>query len=84
MSYAIDNFDEITVTENQCLDCHGLENYVAKKSPKLIDSHLTTSSDGRKKVTSMERYQCNTCHVAQVDAKPLVANTFVGNVAAKK
>lgn len=82
--HATDNFDEITVTENQCLDCHGLENYVAKKSPKLIASHLTTSSDGRKKVTSMERYQCNTCHVAQVDAKPLVANTFVGNVAAKK
>ena len=82
--HATDNFDEITVTENQCLDCHGLENYVAKKSPKLVDSHLTTSSDGLKKVTSMERYQCNSCHVAQVDAKPLVANTFVGVMAAKK
>lgn len=52
--------------------------------PKLIDSHLTASSDGLKKVTSMERYQCNSCHVAQVDAKPLVANTFVGVMAAKK
>ncbi len=82
--HATDNFDEITVTENQCLDCHGLENYVAKKSPKLVDSHLTIGSNGVTKTTSMERYQCNSCHVAQVDAKPLVTNTFVGNMAAKK
>ena len=81
--HATDNFDEITVTENQCVDCHGLANYVAKKSPKLVASHLVVGSDGKKEL-SMERYQCNSCHVAQVDAKPLVVNTFVGNVAVKK
>lgn len=80
--HATDNFDEITVTENQCLDCHGLENYKEKKSPKLLDSHLVASGTG--KVLVPERYQCNSCHVAQVDAKPLVANTFVGNMPARK
>ena len=80
--HATDNFDEITVTENQCLDCHGLENYKEKKSPKLLDSHLVASGTG--KVLMLDRYQCNSCHVAQVDAKPLVTNTFVGNMPAKK
>ena len=26
----------------------------------------------------MSRYQCNNCHVPQVDAKPLVDSLFVG------
>ena len=34
-------------------------------------------------VLRMERYQCNSCHVPQVDAKPLVTSTFVGNLPAK-
>lgn len=28
--HATDNFDGITVTETQCLDCHGQENYKEK------------------------------------------------------
>lgn len=82
--HAIANFDEITVEENQCLSCHGLENYRKKNAPKVGDSHLAFSSDGMKKVVTMDRYQCNTCHVPQVDAKPLVDNTFVGNIPAKQ
>jgi len=78
------NFDEITVEENQCMSCHGLENYRKKNAPKVGDSHLTFSADGTKKVVTMDRYQCNTCHVPQVDAKPLVDNTFVGNIPPKQ
>jgi nitrate reductase cytochrome c-type subunit len=26
----------------------------------------------------MDRFQCDTCHVPQVDAKPLVDSKFVG------
>ena len=48
------------------------------------DTHLVFSKDGTKKMVTMDRYQCNTCHVPQVDAKPLVENTFVGNVAPKQ
>ncbi|MBX3648919.1 MAG: nitrate reductase cytochrome c-type subunit [Rhodocyclaceae bacterium] len=82
--HAVANFDEITVAENQCLECHSLENYRKKNAPKMGDSHLAFSKDGTKKMVTMDRYQCNTCHVPQVDAKPLVENTFVGNVAPKQ
>ncbi len=81
--HAVDNFDEITVAENQCMECHGLEKYREKKAPKIGDSHLAFSADGTKKVVTMDRYQCNSCHVPQVDAKPLVENTFVGNIQKK-
>lgn len=77
--HAVDNFDEITVAENQCMDCHGLEKYREKKAPKIGDSHFLIGDDLKKTLT-MDRYQCNTCHVPQVDAKPLVDNTFVGNI----
>ncbi|MCC7270350.1 MAG: nitrate reductase cytochrome c-type subunit, partial [Rhodocyclaceae bacterium] len=58
----------------------GLDAYKKKNAPKLGDTHL----DAAKKSVTMDRYQCNTCHVPQVDAKPLVDNTFVGNVAPGK
>lgn len=80
--HAIDNFDEITVTDNQCLECHSVETAAAKKAPRVGDSHLAGTGPGAR--LRMERYQCNSCHVPQVDAKPLVASTFSGTPAAKR
>jgi cytochrome c-type protein NapB len=80
--HAVDNFDEITVEENQCLSCHSLEKYREKNAPKIGDSHLGGAT-GENKVVTMDRYQCNSCHVPQVDAKPLVDNTFIGNLPPK-
>lgn len=74
--HAIENFDEITLADNQCLECHGPANYVKKNSPKIGDAHLLGA--GAAAAVRMDRYQCNSCHVPQVDAKPLVATTFVG------
>jgi cytochrome c-type protein NapB len=76
--HAMNNFDEITLEENQCLSCHSLEKAKEKNAPKIGDSHL--AKEGGKQVVSMSRYQCTTCHVAQVDASPLVENAFVGNL----
>lgn len=76
--HAVDNFDEITLEENQCLSCHGLDKYVEKRAPKIGDSHVAM------KEVQKSRYQCTSCHVAQVDAPPLVDNTFKGVVAKKK
>lgn len=78
--HATDNFDEITVTENQCMDCHSPEKYKEKNAPKLGDSHLASAG----KMLTMDRYQCNSCHVPQVDAKPLVELNFVGNLPPKQ
>ncbi len=76
--HAVDNFDEITVSDNQCLECHGVARHKEKNAPRVGDSHLPAGSAGPTRQVSMDRYQCNTCHVPQVDAKPLVENAFVG------
>jgi nitrate reductase (cytochrome), electron transfer subunit len=74
--HAIENFDEITVEDNQCLECHAPGNAPKKNAPQLADSHL-----GVDKVSvRQERYQCNSCHVPQVDAPPLVTNRFAGHL----
>jgi cytochrome c-type protein NapB len=74
--HAIDNFDEITVADNQCLECHSVQTAAAKKAPRVADSHLIGM--GPSASLRMDRYQCNSCHVPQVDAKPLVGSRFVG------
>jgi cytochrome c-type protein NapB len=74
--HAVDNFDEVTLTENQCLDCHGPANYVKKTSPKLGDSHFQTATQ----VVDPSRHNCTSCHVPQVDAPALVENRFIGNL----
>ncbi|WP_374675179.1 nitrate reductase cytochrome c-type subunit [Ideonella sp.] len=76
--HAIDNFDEITVDDNQCLECHAPANAAKKSAPKLADSHLAAD----RLAVRMERYQCNSCHVPQVDAPPLVGNRFAGHLKA--
>jgi cytochrome c-type protein NapB len=74
--HAVDNFDEVTLTENQCMDCHGPANYVKKSSPKLGDSHFVAAT----KAFDPSRHVCTSCHVPQVDAPALVENRFVGNI----
>ena len=74
--HAVDNFDEVTLTENQCLDCHGVENYVKKNAPKLGDSHFVAAT----KTFDAARHVCTSCHVPQVDAPALVENRFIGNI----
>jgi cytochrome c-type protein NapB len=79
--HAVDNFDEITLEENQCLTCHGEAKFKEKNAPKIGDSHFINPVTGQKVAGgSMARHNCVQCHVPQVDAKPLVDNTFVGNV----
>ena len=83
--HALANFDEITLEDNQCLSCHSIEKYKEKNAVKLGDSHMTmvdVPGGGIKSVVNMSRWQCSTCHVPQVDAKPLVDNGFKGNIAA--
>ena len=74
--HAVDNFDEVTLAENQCLDCHGPANYVKKNSPKMGDSHFLAAT----KAFDASRHVCSSCHVAQVDAPALVENRFIGNI----
>jgi cytochrome c-type protein NapB len=75
--HATENFDEITLEENQCMTCHGPEKYKEKKAPKIGDSHFRNQQTGEiMKQVSSARHNCVQCHVPQVDAPPLVENTF--------
>jgi cytochrome c-type protein NapB len=81
--HAIDKFD-ITPDANDCLDCHISDELNGKKMPMLPKSHLVRAADAAAEPSlNMRRYQCNSCHVPQVDAKPLVDNDFRGNLVKK-
>jgi nitrate reductase (cytochrome), electron transfer subunit len=75
--HATNNFDEITLEENQCLTCHSPETYKAKKATMVGKSHFLDPQTGKvTKEVSKARHNCVQCHVPQADATPLVDNTF--------
>ena len=76
--HAVENFDEVTLTDNQCLECHGPANYKKKESPPIGDKHFA-GGDPKSGLASNARHACVMCHVAQSDAKPLVGNAFQGD-----
>jgi len=74
--HAMQNFDEVTLADNQCLECHGEDTYKRKNAPRLSESHYLDAA-GRKSA-DMRRYQCTLCHAPQFDAPPIVDNAFIG------
>jgi cytochrome c-type protein NapB len=64
---------DVNTSENACLECHADPD---SDATKLSKTHFM-DRDGKThdKVSSL-RYFCLQCHVGQVDAKPLVENTF--------
>lgn len=81
--HTIENY-EISATENACWDCHNSADFKGKKMPMVGKSHLLPVMDSQAEPKlNMLRYQCDTCHVPQVDAQPLVDNVFQG-LAGKK
>ncbi len=63
----------ITASQNDCLDCHGDSD---SDAPMPYKSHYTDRDGKTTKEISSRWYFCTQCHVGQVDAKPLVNNTF--------
>ncbi len=82
--HSIEDLDGVTLQDNPCIACHGPDNYKNTGAPKVANSHLKKSDDKTLPEVSPARHQCTACHVPQVDAKPLVQNTFRGAVEAKK
>ena len=82
--HSIEDLDGVTLQDNPCIACHGPDNYKAARAPKLAGSHLKEHDAKTPSELSQAWYQCTACHVPQVDAKPLVQNTFRGVVEATK
>lgn len=76
--------DEVSIKNNTCLRCHSEANYKKEKSPKIGDSHFLDEKGQKQATMSMRRYFCGQCHVPQVEATPLVENTFVNQPYTKK
>jgi cytochrome c-type protein NapB len=75
VSHAVDNYP-ITRSFNKCLDCHSWENYRKEKATKVSQTHFQDHDGKELPYVSPRRYFCVQCHVPQVDAKPLIANTY--------
>ena len=75
VSHAVDNYP-VTKDVNKCLDCHSPENYRKEKATKIGSSHFVGFDGKRLPNVSSRRHFCLQCHVPQVDAKPLVSNTY--------
>ena len=63
----------ISAAQNDCLDCHGDKDSGASMPSK--NHYIDRDGKVMESVSSLW-YFCDQCHVGQVDAKPLVKNTF--------
>lgn len=80
----IGDFLPITAQSNLCIACHNLPDQWGQKPQQgkatpIPQSHYTDLRNAPGKVADHlinARYTCNLCHVPQMDAKPLVENTF--------
>jgi len=66
----------INIKSNKCLSCHSWANYKDKGATKISLTHFTDRDGHDLANVSARRYFCTQCHAPQVDAKPLVQNTF--------
>ncbi len=68
--------ERINLDENTCFRCHSPDTYKAEKAPMISKTHFKNPDKPVEKELIKRRYYCYQCHVPQVDAKPLVENTF--------
>ena len=74
---------QVTATNNACMNCHDWPGHVEAKAPKVSETHYVDRQGARLDKIAGTRYFCQQCHVPQVDAKPLVNNTFINATQAK-
>ncbi len=76
--HSIDDFETITLAENSCLECHDAAAASDMGAPAVPVSHqvdLRRAPDINGEEPVGARWVCTSCHVAQTDTDPLVANT---------
>lgn len=61
---------------NKCLTCHSWVNYRSAGATKISQTHFADRDRNVHANVAARRYFCTQCHVSQVNAMPLVENTF--------
>jgi cytochrome c-type protein NapB len=67
---------QVTKDFNQCMTCHDWPANIKAGAPKVSETHYNDREGNRLDKISGTRFFCTQCHVPQVDAKPLVNNSF--------
>jgi nitrate reductase (cytochrome), electron transfer subunit len=67
---------KINIKFNKCLTCHSWANYKEAGATKISQTHFNDRENNVLANISARRYFCTQCHVPQVNANPLVENTF--------
>ena len=73
--HKIDNY-QVNLKSNKCLSCHSWKHYREAGATKISQTHFEDRESNVLANVSARRYFCTQCHVPQVNAKPLVDNTF--------
>lgn len=66
----------ISKKSNKCLSCHSWANAKESGATKISQTHFEDRDKNVLANVSARRYFCTQCHVPQVNAPPLVENTF--------
>ena len=74
--HKIDNY-QVDKNVNMCLNCHTRSRAALTQAVAVSISHYMDRDGNFLAEISPRRYFCEQCHVPQVDAKPLVGNSFV-------
>ena len=67
---------KINLKFNKCLTCHSWAHYKEAGATKISQTHFEDRDKNVLANVSARRYFCTQCHVPQMDAAPLVGNTF--------
>ena len=67
---------KINIKFNKCLTCHSWANYKEASATKISQTHFKDRENNVLANIAPRRYFCTQCHVPQVNAPPLVENTF--------
>ncbi|MGH9930147.1 MAG: nitrate reductase cytochrome c-type subunit, partial [Pyrinomonadaceae bacterium] len=73
--HKIDNY-QVDLNTNKCLSCHSRGRAAQSQAVAVSVSHYMDRDGNFLAEVSPRRYFCEQCHVVQMDAKPLVDNTF--------
>jgi cytochrome c-type protein NapB len=68
---------EVNKNNNKCMSCHSRQLTEESQAPMVSVTHYMNRDGNFLAEISPRRYFCNQCHVTQLDAKPLVENTFI-------
>ncbi|WP_159566706.1 nitrate reductase cytochrome c-type subunit [Budvicia diplopodorum] len=67
---------QVTAKVNTCLKCHGVQSYRTTGAPRISPTHFVDSAGNVSSTVAPRRYFCQSCHVPQADAPPIIGNMF--------